>query len=291
MPDAGSAAGAVLAAVAGLAAGASAAALAQALPLRPRRASDPARATGAARATEPDGVTGAARATDPDGATHLARVTDPARAAGAAGAAGADGWPGGRAWLRTWLRAGGWHRGQSLAAAGLTALIFEAWWLRFGLSPLLPALGYLGFIAVALAFIDARHRRLPDLLTLPSYPAAVLLLGLAAGLTSGGGTRLGYGLIGLAAALVLFAAQALLYPAGLGWGDVKLSGVLGLYLGWFGWRAVLAGLFGGYLLAAVAGIVLLASRRASRRSLLPFGPFLLAASVAAILIAGPTPGP
>ena len=67
---------------------------------------------------------------------------------------------------------------------------------------------------------------------------------------------------------------------------MKLSGLLGLYLGWLGVGALIAGLFAGYLLAAVAGLALLAARRASRKSLLPFGPFLLAGTLIAILLSG-----
>src|SRR5260221_1406415 len=127
----------------------------------------------------------------------------------------------------------------------VTAAAFGGLWLRFGASPLLPAFCYLAAVGVPLAFIDARHRRLPDLLTLPSYPAALLLLGVAAPFVPSGGRHLVYGLIGMAAVWLFFVLQAFIYPAGIGWGDVKLSGVIGLYLGWFGIGAVLAGIIGG----------------------------------------------
>jgi leader peptidase (prepilin peptidase)/N-methyltransferase len=168
----------------------------------------------------------------------------------------------------------------------VTAAAFAALWLRFGASPLVPALCYLAAAGVPLAFIDARHRRLPDLLTLPSYPAALLLLGVAAPFVASGGRHLVYGLIGMAAVWLFFVLQAFVYPAGIGWGDVKLSGVIGLYLGWFGAGAVLAGIIGGYLLAAAAGIGLLVSRRATRRSQIPFGPFMIAGALAVLLVIG-----
>lgn len=158
--------------------------------------------------------------------------------------------------------------------------------LRFGPSPALPAFCYLAGIGVPLAVIDARCRRLPDALTLPSYPVALALLGLAALLLPGGGGHFRSALLGLAVAGAVFLIQVLLYPAGLGWGDVKLSGLLGLYLGWLGLSALTAGLFLGYLSAAGAGLALIAARRASRKSLLPFGPFLLAGALAAILLSG-----
>lgn len=168
--------------------------------------------------------------------------------------------------------------------AVITAAIFAALWLRYGPSPLLPALYYLVAVGVALGFIDARHKRLPDLLTLPSYPAALLLVGVAAAAMQAGLRHLLYALIGMAAAWLFFVLQAFIYPAGIGWGDVKLSGVLGLYLGWFGAGAVLGGLLGGYLLAAVAGIGLLVAGRATRKSQVPFGPFLLASTLLVILV-------
>jgi leader peptidase (prepilin peptidase) / N-methyltransferase len=161
--------------------------------------------------------------------------------------------------------------------------------MRFGPSPALPAFCYLAAIGVPLAVIDARCQRLPDALTLPSYPVALALLGLAALFApSGLGHFLG-ALTGLALAWGVFLFQVLIYPAGLGWGDVKLSGLLGLYLGWLGggWvdqDTLVAGLFLGYLFAAAAGLALLAARRASRKSHLPFGPYLLVGAFTAILL-------
>jgi leader peptidase (prepilin peptidase) / N-methyltransferase len=173
--------------------------------------------------------------------------------------------------------------GSSLAGL-LTAAVFVVMAVRFGPSPVLPAFCFLGAVGVALAFIDARYQRLPDALTLLSYPVALVLLGAAALAVPDGGRRFVVALIGLAAAWLLFLIQALVYPAGIGWGDVKLSGVLGLYLGWLGVSALVAGLFLGYLLAALAGLGLLAARRATRKSQLPFGPFLLAGTLIAIVL-------
>ena len=171
-----------------------------------------------------------------------------------------------------------------LAAAAMAVMM-----ARFGASPVLPAYCYLAAAGALLAVIDARQQRLPDLLTLPSYPAALALLGLAALAVPGGGGHFRGALLGMASALAVFGAQALAYPAGIGWGDVKLSGVLGLYLGWLGPGALLAGLFLGYLLAAAAGLGLIAAHRASRKSQLPFGPFLLAGTLGGIALSGLAP--
>ncbi|HEU5420775.1 MAG TPA: A24 family peptidase [Streptosporangiaceae bacterium] len=179
-------------------------------------------------------------------------------------------------------RIGAWR----VPAEILTAAVLAVLALRLGASPALPAFCYLGVAGVALAFIDARHKRLPDPLTLPSYPVALVLLGIAAPAAPDGGRHFLTGLAGLAAAWLLFVIQALVYPAGIGWGDVKLSGLLGLYLGWLGISTLVAGLVLAYLLAAVAGLALLAARRATRKTQVPFGPFLLAGALAAILLSG-----
>jgi leader peptidase (prepilin peptidase)/N-methyltransferase len=73
------------------------------------------------------------------------------------------------------------------------------------------------------------------------------------------------------------------YPAGMGFGDVKFSGVLGLYLGWISWGAVALGGFLGFLLGGVVGAALLVAKRATRKTGIPFGPFMILGAVLAIL--------
>ena len=178
--------------------------------------------------------------------------------------------------------AGGWD----LAVALGTGAGFAVMALRFGLSPALPAFLLLAALAPVLTVSDLRWRRLPDPLTLPAYPAAVALLAAAALAVPGGTRHFLSALAGLAVAGLFFALLAGIHPAGLGWGDVKLSGVLGLYLGWLGTAAVAAGLLGAFVLAALAGLGLIAAGRATRKTQIPFGPFLLAAAIAVIAASG-----
>ena len=85
---------------------------------------------------------------------------------------------------------------------------------------------------------------------------------------------------------------ALISPAGMGMGDVKAAAGIGTMLAWPGWRLLIAGGFAGFLLAAIYGIALLASGRATRKQHMPFGPFMLAGAFAVILawhvISGPS---
>jgi leader peptidase (prepilin peptidase)/N-methyltransferase len=163
-----------------------------------------------------------------------------------------------------------------------TGVLFALMGWRFGLSTELPAFLFLAAAGLALAVIDLDTERLPNALTLPSYAVGGALLLIPA---AGDGAWGAYFQAWLGA-LVLFLfyfALAWIYPAGMGLGDVKLAGVLGLYLGWLGWGSLLAGGFLGFFLGAVVGVGLMIAKRAGRKSRIPFGPFMLAGALLAIL--------
>jgi leader peptidase (prepilin peptidase)/N-methyltransferase len=90
----------------------------------------------------------------------------------------------------------------------------------------------------------------------------------------------------MAALYSFYFLLAFAYPAGMGFGDVKLAGVLGLYLAWLGWAELLVGAFLGFFIGGLVGIGLLLARRAGRKSQLPFGPYMLAGALLAILWGG-----
>ena len=72
--------------------------------------------------------------------------------------------------------------------------------------------------------------------------------------------------------------------SGLGAGDVKLAGVLGLYLGWLGWPTLVLGAFAGFLAGGLVSLALLAARRATLATRVPFGPSMVAGALLAIAI-------
>jgi leader peptidase (prepilin peptidase)/N-methyltransferase len=162
----------------------------------------------------------------------------------------------------------------------LTGVLFAATARRFGLDAALPAFLYLTAVGVALAAIDLDTRRLPNALTLPSYAVLGVLLGGASLLTSDG-TAMVRGLIGMVALAVLYFLLCL--AGGMGLGDVKLAGVLGLALGWLGWGPLLVGTFLGFGYGAVVSIGLLVARRAGRKTRVPFGPYMVAGGLTAVL--------
>jgi leader peptidase (prepilin peptidase)/N-methyltransferase len=167
----------------------------------------------------------------------------------------------------------------------LTAAVFVLLAARIGARAALPAYLYLGAVGVALAVIDIDHKRLPDTLTLPSYVVGVGLLGLAALVHAGPGPFV-RGLIGMAVLFTFYLVLVLIYPAGMGLGDVKLSGVLGLYLGFVGWGALVVGAFAAFLIGGVVGVGLLLAG-AGRKAKIPFGPYMLAGALVGILAGQP----
>lgn len=164
----------------------------------------------------------------------------------------------------------------------LTAAVFVVLALRIGPHPALAAYLYLGAVGVALAAIDIDVRRLPNALTYPSYPVGLILLAIAAA-AGAGHTPFLRALAGMAALAALYFVVVLAYPAGMGLGDVKLAGILGLYTAWLGWGSFAVGAFAGFLTGGLYGGILLATRKAGRKSAIPFGPFMLLGALIGIL--------
>jgi leader peptidase (prepilin peptidase)/N-methyltransferase len=172
-----------------------------------------------------------------------------------------------------------------LVEAG-TALAFGVVAAWIGLSWLLPAMLYLAAIGIALTVIDLEHKRLPNAIVLPAYPVATALLVLAA-LAEGGSRRLLGAAIAGVALYAFYFVLLVVYPKGMGFGDVKLAGVLGLYLGWFGWQYTVVGAFFGFLLGGLVGLILMALGRAGRKSAIPFGPHMIVGAWLALAFAAP----
>ncbi|GGN67211.1 prepilin peptidase [Actinoplanes lobatus] len=164
-----------------------------------------------------------------------------------------------------------------------TAVLFAAVAARFGWSWELPAYLYLAAVAIALAMIDLDVMRLPNKIVLPSYGVAVALLA-PVSLAAGSPGDL---LRGALAAALLYLVYRVLAIWGMGGGDVKLAPLLGFYLGWLGWNAFTVGAFAAFLLGGLVGGVLLALKVVSRKTRVPFGPYMLAGAFLAVFAAAP----
>jgi leader peptidase (prepilin peptidase) / N-methyltransferase len=158
-----------------------------------------------------------------------------------------------------------------------------------GLGWAIPAYLAFTFICVVLAMIDAATRLLPNRITYPAFPVMAGLL-LVASVGVGDLGRLGRALLAAAVAGGFFFALALISPRGMGLGDVKLAPTLGLALGWLSWGAVAVGLFAAFLLGGLAGLGGMLALGLSRKSLLPFGPWLVAGALLGVLAGGDVAG-
>jgi leader peptidase (prepilin peptidase)/N-methyltransferase len=155
-----------------------------------------------------------------------------------------------------------------------TAALFVAFAIHFGIHADLAAYLYLAAVGVALAMIDLDLQRLPDALTLPSYPVGLALLGLAAGVDNAPHAFL-RAVLGMVALAGFYGLVWFIHPAGMGLGDVKLAGVLGLYLGWLGWGQLIVGAFAAFAVGSVVSIGIVMVKEGGRKTRIPFGPFML----------------
>ena len=187
-----------------------------------------------------------------------------------------------------WVRAGAACRCAgapvwTVLAGALAAGLLGA---TIGASPLLLVVLPATVLGVLLAAIDVRCLRLPD--PLVAVLAAVTVLPLAVtALAAGEPGRLGRAAVAAGLSGAAYLVIALLPGHGLGLGDVKLATVLGFVLGFAGWPAVAFGLVVPHLINGPVALVLLAARRAGRRTALPFGPALLAGAVLALALQQP----
>jgi leader peptidase (prepilin peptidase) / N-methyltransferase len=147
-----------------------------------------------------------------------------------------------------------------------------------GVRPATAALAWAAGAAVVLGAVDLLSHRLPDRVTYPAYAvcATAFLVDAAVLGTWGALVR---GLLAAAVSFAVGVVAAGLSPDGFGFGDVKLLGLLGLVLGWFGWGVLMTGVFLGLLTGALVSLLLLATRRAGWRTAIPFGPPLLTGAV------------
>ncbi len=133
---------------------------------------------------------------------------------------------------------------------------------------------YFAAICIVLTLIDIDTHRLPNAIVLPSYLVAGALFTLAAVLAGEWAAlqRAGIGMVALACFYLLL---RLVQPAGMGGGDVKLAGVIGIYLGWIGWGPLAVGAFAAFAYGGVFGLALLMLNRARLKTAIPFGPWMI----------------
>jgi leader peptidase (prepilin peptidase) / N-methyltransferase len=166
------------------------------------------------------------------------------------------------------------------------AALFAALGARFAHSWALPAYLVFGAALLAISVIDLEHYIIPNRIVYPVGYASIPLLALGAGL-DGHWWWFARALIGACSAFAALYVIHFVSPRGMGYGDVRLAALLGLYLGFLGVGDVVGGLFLGFLYGAVIGSGLMITGLRTRKQHVPFGPFLAAGAITMVLVGGP----
>jgi leader peptidase (prepilin peptidase) / N-methyltransferase len=179
--------------------------------------------------------------------------------------------------------------GRDLVVHALVLVLFVLAAIRFADASLGVVAAYLVLFTAlaALTVIDIECYRLPDRIVLPTFVVSVPLVAVVS-LLDDDGARIRYALAGAALYFGFLFLAHLISPRGMGFGDVKLAAVMGLYVGWLGssltdaLALVLWAMLIGFLSGTLVGLLLLVVRRGSRP--FPFGPFLAVGTVAAVML-------
>ncbi len=168
------------------------------------------------------------------------------------------------------------------AAAAVTALLLAAAAVRFGPVPELAAYCVLFAGLVAISVADLRVGLVPRTLLYPTLGLMTLALVAAAGL-AGDWTPLLHAAIGGGGAFVVFFVVWWFAPRGLGFGDVRLAGLLGAGLGWLGFANVYVGFLSGFVIGALMGTAKMLAQGTGRKTRFPFAPALALGAVVGVL--------
>jgi leader peptidase (prepilin peptidase)/N-methyltransferase len=169
-----------------------------------------------------------------------------------------------------------------------TAALFVAAALRLGDDDLaaLPAFLVVFAALLAISAVDLERFIVPNRILYPALFIAAPLLVVAA-VIDGEWSSLRDAALGGALAWVLLFAIHMASPKGMGFGDVRLAGLIGMLLGWLSIGHVLLGLFLAFLTAALVGVGLMLTGVRGRKDRVPFGPFLALGAIAAVFVGGP----
>ncbi len=168
----------------------------------------------------------------------------------------------------------------------LTAVLFAVTAVHIGADWALPAFLVVVAGLIAISAVDLERFIVPNRILYPTLFIAAPLLLLAGALNDDWGS-VRTAAIGGALAWGLLLVIHLISPKGMGFGDVRLAGLIGMTLGWLSVGHVLVGLFLGFLTASVVGVSLIVLHLKGRKDKVPFGPFLALGAYLAILFGSP----
>ena len=178
------------------------------------------------------------------------------------------------------------HPWRPVALGVVSAVVLGAFAARFGDDVVLAAYAVFGLSLVAMSAVDFERQIIPNRLVYSTLAVMVPLFVVAAAVDDKWGLLARAAIAG-AAGFTAFLAVHLAVPRGMGFGDVRLAGVVGFAMGWLGLGHAFVGFFAAFLLGALVGIGAMAVSGAGRKTKIPFGPFLAAGAVVTILWGNP----
>lgn len=178
-------------------------------------------------------------------------------------------------WLRGKCRYCGARIPQRILWVELsTGILFAFLFWRYGLTFEFPLIAFYTCILLVLAVIDLRHKLILNVIV---YPAAAIALIIGFFLPE---FDIYKGVLGGAIGFAILMIPALVSRTGMGWGDVKMAGLIGLMTGY---PRVFAGLLGGIILGGVTAVTLIILKKKTRKDTIPFGPFLALGAFLALI--------
>jgi leader peptidase (prepilin peptidase)/N-methyltransferase len=174
------------------------------------------------------------------------------------------------------------HPVRPAVLAVVSAVVLGLFAAHFGADVVLAAYAVFGLSMVAISAVDLERWIIPNHIIYPTLGLLLPLFVIASAVDHQWGS-LGRAAIGGAAAFAGFFFLHVAVPKGMGFGDVRLAGVIGLATGWLGLGHAFVGFFAGFVLGAVIGIAVIVVTGGDRKTKIPFGPFLAAGAVFSIV--------
>jgi leader peptidase (prepilin peptidase) / N-methyltransferase len=170
--------------------------------------------------------------------------------------------------------------------AVVCAGVFGGFAVKLGTDVALAPFCILAASLVAISFVDLEYFRIPNRILYPTLMLVAPLLVLSSALDHRWGS-LARAAIAAAAAFAGFFVVHVAVPKGMGFGDVRLAGLVGLSTGWLGLGHAFVAFLAAFVSGALVGVVVMVVTGGGRKTRVPFGPFLSAGAVFSVIWGGP----
>jgi leader peptidase (prepilin peptidase)/N-methyltransferase len=178
------------------------------------------------------------------------------------------------------------HRWRPAVLAVVSAVVLGSMAARIGADIALAPFAVWGLSLVAISAVDLERQIIPNRLVYPTLALVIPLLVLSSAVDDRWGALTRAAIAGFGAFATFYAIHVAV-PRGMGFGDVRLAGVIGVATGWLGLGRAFVGFLAAFILGSVLGIAAMAVTGAGRKTKIPFGPFLAAGAWVTVLWGGP----